>query len=63
MKRKEVSAILQRLDVPNRFSLKRVYFDREYYQVLTVKDWEPCPKANEIKDAFRGHKIIVEFDY
>jgi len=62
MTRKEAKALLTQLGVHNRFSLRSVGFCRETRQVLTVKDWEPAPKATEIKAAFRGHGVIVEFD-
>ena len=31
-------------------------------QFLTVKDWIPDPGANAIKEAFRPHGVIVEFE-
>lgn len=63
MKRKQVKQILASVGVSNKFSLKAVGFCRDTRQVLTVKDWTPHPRADEIKEAFRVHKIIVEFDY
>ena len=61
MTRKEAKAILNGLDVTNRFSLKtQTFLGRDTRQVLTVKDWTPNPKANEIKAAFAG--VIVSFD-
>jgi len=63
MTRKEVKYILQRMGIANRFSLTtQTFLGRDTRQILTVKDWEPDPKANEIKQAFHPHKIIVQFD-
>lgn len=62
MKRKEVKQVLDRLGVSNRFTLRTVGFCRETRKVLTIKDWHPDPKANEIKEAFRGTGVIVDFD-
>lgn len=64
MTRKEAKTILTNLGITNRFSLRRVGFSdlaRGQAQFLTVKDWKPSPKANEIKEAFKG--VIVQFDY
>lgn len=62
MTRKEAKAILKGIGVDNRFSLRMVSFNWSSMQVLTIKDWRPCPKANEIKTAFKPYPVIVEFE-
>ena len=63
MTRKDAKAILNGLDITNRFTLKTVGFEgRTTLQVLVVKDWRPDPKANQIKAAFKGHGVIVDFE-
>ena len=63
MTRKEAKAILSRLDITNRFSLKTVNFNRDRMQVLTVKDWEPNFKlSGAVKEAFKPHRVIIEFE-
>lgn len=65
MTRKEVKAILNGLDITNRFTLKTVGFSdiaRGQAQVLIVKDWRPDPKAKDIKAAFHGYDVIVDFE-
>jgi len=61
MSRKEARKILKSVGVDNRFSLRTVNFNWSSRQVLTVKDWHPDPKANEIEDAFKGTGVIVSF--
>ena len=65
MTRKEAKAILNKIGVTNRFTLKSISFSdlaRCQAQVLIVKDWRPDPKANPIKAAFKGHGVIVDFE-
>lgn len=63
MTRKEAKAILNRLGVTNRFSLKTVNFNWDRRKVLTVKDWEPNFKlARAVKEALKPYKVIVEFE-
>lgn len=63
MKRKQAKQALASVGVFNRFTLKTVGFlGRDTRQVLTIKDWTSDPKADAIEEAFRPHKIIVEFD-
>jgi len=66
MTRKEVKEMLEATGVTNRFSLRTVSFcdlARDQAQVVTIKDWQPDPKADKIKAAFRQRGLIVEFDY
>lgn len=66
MTRKEIKAILDKLDIPNRFKLRTVSFSdiaRGQAQVVTICDWQPDPRADQIEAAFREYGIITEFDY
>jgi len=64
MKRKQVKAILNKLGVDNRFSLRAVTFlGRDKYQVLTIKDWKRGQPRQAIRDVFGKWKVVVEFDY
>jgi len=64
MTRKEAKSILKSLKVDNKFSLKTINFQdllRKNVQFLIIKNWTPCPKAKEIKEAFADKDVVVEF--
>ena len=61
MTRKQAQLILTNLGITNPFTLKSVGFDRDTRQVLTIKNWQPDPKATQIKEVFRSFDVIVDF--
>jgi len=62
MTRKEVRTMLESIGIENNFSLRTVQFEHSARQVATIKNWHPHPKANEIKEAFRGSGVVVMFE-
>ena len=62
MTRKEVKSLLGTRSITNNFSLKTVGFEGTSRQVVTVKDWQPDPKATDIKADFRQYGVIVDFE-
>jgi len=62
MSRKEARETLRSVGVDNKFSLRTVDFNWASRQVLTIKDWYPDLKANDVEDAFAGTGVLVDFE-
>ena len=65
MKRKQAKEVLSSIGVYNKFSLRTVSFSdlvRARKQFVTIRDWTPDPRADEVKEAFRPYGVIVGFD-
>lgn len=66
IKRKQVQAILNELNVDNPFSLRTVNLmdlARACPQFVTIKEWVPNPNAKDIKETIESKlPVVVQFE-